>query len=567
MPTQEALIRQLYVKIAGNNLDTAIMNDLYRVEVESSLTLPAMCVLQVHDPGARTTNDGPFALGAALEVGVSDEAGRGETAIFQGEIIGIEPEFREGTVADLVVRAYDRSHRLHRGAITKTYANMSDSEIASEIARQVGLRADVDSSSAQHQHVYQDGQTHMSFLRQRARRIGYDLYVQGETLCFKRAAAAAESPISLEWGANLRTFRPILSLGEQVSQVQVRGWDPSAKRVIVGQAQRGAVAPEIGENQTGGALAEDAFGEASELSVAMSVASQAEADAVAQAILDEYDGAFVEAEGECYGVPTLKAGSIVDITALGSRFNGRYRVTTATHIWDTTRDYMTRFTVRGRRDDTLQRLLVGETGQPKPWPVMTGIVTNNSDPDNMARVRVKLPWLDAELETQWARVVGLGAGDRRGVCWLPEVNDEVLVAFEQGDMARPIVIGGLWNGVDAPPEDADTVVSGGAVVQRLLVTRVGHKITFAEESPAYIQIETAGGHRVTLHDDDAKIEIATQGGATIVMDDNARSITIKSNGALEVEAGQSLSLKAGTSMQIEAAADLTIKGAIIQLNP
>jgi phage protein D len=567
VPQQEALIRQLYVKIAGNALDTAIMNDLYRVEVESSLTLPAMCVLQVHDPGARTTNDGPFALGAALEVGVSDEQGRGETAIFQGEITGLEPEFREGTVADLVVRAYDRSHRLHRGAITKTYARMSDSEIASDIAGQVGLRADVDSSSPQHEHVYQHGQTHMAFLRQRARLIGYDLYVQGETLCFKRHDATGQSPIDLEWGANLRTFRPILSLGEQVSQVQVRGWDPAAKREIVGQAARGAASPSIGESQPGGVLAEDAFGQASELTVAMAVASQAEADAVAQAILDEYDGAFVEAEGECYGVPGLKAGSVVNIMALGSRFNGRYKVTTANHVWDTARDYMTRFTVRGRRDDTLQRLLADKPTRETAWPVMTGIVTNNSDPEDMARVRVKFPWLDDDLESQWARVVGAGAGDARGIYWLPEVNDEVLVAFEQGDMARPIVIGGLWNGVDAPPADANTVVSGGKVVQRLLVTRVGHKITLAEENPAYIQIDTAGGHRLTLHDDDAKIEVASQGGATIVIDDNARSITIKSVGGLEIEASQSLTLKAGVSMQIEAGADLTIKGAIIQLNP
>jgi phage protein D len=565
--TEEALIRQLYVKVAGNTLETAIMNDLYRVEVESCLTLPAMCVIHVHDPGARTTNDGPFALGASLEVGVSDEQGRGETKIFEGEIIGVEPEFREGTVVDLVVRGYDRSHRLHRGAPAKTYANMSDSDIASDIAGQVGLRADVDSSSPQHEHVYQHGQTHMEFLRARAQRIGYDLYVSGESLCFKRADASNGSPLDLEWGVNLRTFRPILSLGEQVSQVEVRGWDPATKREIVGQAERGAAAPSIGESDTGGSLAETAFGQASELTVAASVASQSEADAVAQAILNEYDGAFVEAEGECYGEPELKAGGMVNITALGSRFNGRYRVTTARHVWDTARDYMTHFTVRGRRDDSVQRLLAERPTQAPQWHLMTGVVTNNSDPEDMARVKVKFPWLDGDLESQWARVVGPGAGDNRGIYWLPEVNDEVLVAFEQGDMSRPVVIGGLWNGVDAPPAGIGEVVPGGSVVQRLLVSRTGHKITFAEENPAYMQIETTGGHRITLHDDEGKIEIISQGGHTVVLDDTGRSITIKSSGQLEIEATQSLTLKAGMSMSIEAGADLTIRGAIVQLNP
>jgi len=565
--TQDAaLSRQLYVKIAGTPLSTAVMDELYRVEVESSLNLPAMCVLYVHDSTAELTNSGPFDLGAAIEVGVADEQGRGETVLFDGEITGIEPDFREGTLADLAIRAYDRSHRLHRGAFTRTYTNMTDSAIASDVANQAGLQADVEATNSEHPHIYQHGQTPMEFLRERARRIGYDVYVQGRRLCFKPASTNGQA-IDLEWGANLRSFSPILSLGEQVSQVEVRGWNPATKREIVGRASSGEAAPSIGEQRTGGALAEEAFGSASELTVSTDVVDQAEADELAQAILDDHDGAFVEAEGECFGLPALMAGSTVQITALGQRFNGTYRVTSARHVWSTERDYVTFFTVRGRRDDTLTRLIVGPAKARTSWPVMTGIVTDLDDPEGMGRVTVKFPWLDPDLSSHWARVIGTGAGAGRGTYWLPEVNDEVLIGFEQGDMSRPVVIGGLWNGEDEPPLDSGTAISNGEVVQRTLATRVGHRITFSEENPAFVRIETAGGQFILLHDDDGKIDIETSGGAVLSLDDNGNKIRLSGGGNIEIEGDLNVTLKSGANMDIEASGNLTLKGATIQLNP
>jgi len=83
--------------------------------------------------------------------------------------------------------------------------------------------------------------------------------------------------------------------------------------------------------------------------------------------------------------------------------------------------------------------------------VMVAIVTNNKDPDGMGRVKLKLPWLSDDYESDWARIATLMAGPERGVYFLPEVDDEVLIAFEHGDIRRPMVLGCLWNGVDAPP--------------------------------------------------------------------------------------------------------------------
>ena len=567
MPQDESLIRQLYVRIAGTALDTAIMDDLYSVEVDSNLSLPDMATLRFHDPNAGLTNDGPFALGAELQVGVGDEQGRGDSTLFVGEIMAIEPDFGEGTVVDLAVRAYDRSHRLHRGVHTQTYLNISDSDIASQIATAVGLQADVDASSPAHDHVYQHGQTYMAFLRERARRIGYDLYASDRTLYFKRPGSATGDPVQIEWGVQLQSFRPVLSLGDQVSQVQVKGWDVSSKREVVGQATQGRAAPQIGEQQSGGQQAESAFGAATTQTVRTQVQAQSEADALAQALLDEQDGAFVEAEGSCQGMPEIKAGCTVQLDSLGQRFNGRYRVTSATHIWDTSSDYVTHFRVTGRRSDTLRDLLVKDEPIAPYWSAMVGIVTNNDDPNNLGRVKVMFPWLNGDLESDWARVVSLGAGDQRGFHWLPEVNDEVLVVFAQDDVAQPLVIGGLWNGSDAPPATSSDAVRDGRVVQRVLVTRTGHRLVFSDENDAFVRLETAGGHSVLMDDDNAKIEITSNGGSKVVLDDNGNKLTLDGAGEIEIQAGQNLAIKASGNMDLEAGGNVTIKGAMVQLNP
>jgi phage protein D/phage baseplate assembly protein gpV len=567
MPTQPALIRQLYVKIAGAQLETEVMNDLFRVEVESSLHVPSMCVLSLHDTNARWTNADTFALGAEIQVGVADEQGRGETRLFVGEITGLEPDFGEGTVVDLTVRAYDRSHRLHRGAHTRTYQNMTDSDIAGAVAQAVGLQAEVDATSVTHEHVYQHGQTHMAFLRERARLIGRELTVRDRTLCFKEPQPNGGEAVSLEWGVQLKSFRPIMTLGDQVNEVTVKGWDAMNKRELVGQAQRGQAAPQIGDRHPGGEVAQQALGEAADLIVRAGVQSQSEADVVAQSVLEEHESAFVEAEGKCQGTPALQAGCTVEISALGARFSGRYRVTSARHLWATSQDYVTWFRVTGRRGDTLRELVADSAAVRDRWPLMTGVVTNNNDPENQGRVRCKFPWLDGDLESGWARVVGLGAAGGRGAFCLPEVNDEVLVGFEQGDMGRPFVLGGLWSGAEAPPISASDAVVNGNVVQRVWVTRAGHKVVFSDENPATIRVESVAGHKLMIDDDNAKIELTTAGGNTLVLDDNGRKIAIQSGGEIALQASTNLSVKASGNMNLEASGTLTVKGSIIQLNP
>lgn len=199
--------------------------------------------------------------------------------------------------------------------------------------------------------------------------------------------------------------------------------------------------------------------------------------------------------------------------------------------------------------------------------IVLGVVTNNQDPEKMGRVKIKFPWLEDSDESYWARVTTLMAGNDRGVFFLPEVDDEVLVAFDHGDINHPYVIGALWNGVDAPPEtNAD-----GKNNIRKIKSRSGHEIIFDdnhEEKKEKIEIHTNAGHTIVLDDSAGKekIEIKDKtGNNSIVIDSVQNAIIISSQTKLSIKA-QMIEIEAGGMMTIKSGANLTIKGALVQIN-
>lgn len=199
--------------------------------------------------------------------------------------------------------------------------------------------------------------------------------------------------------------------------------------------------------------------------------------------------------------------------------------------------------------------------------VVLGIVTNNQDPENVGRVKVMFPWLESSDESYWARVATLMAGNDRGTFFLPEVEDEVLVAFDHGDINHPYVMGTLWNGVDTPPETNEN----GKNNIRKIKSRSGHEIIFDdndEEQKEMIEIRTNAGHTIVLDDSAGgeKIEIKDKtGNNSIVIDSVQNAITISSQMKLSIKA-QMIEIEAESMMTIKSGANLTIQGAIVQIN-
>ncbi len=279
----------------------------------------------------------------------------------------------------------------------------------------------------------------------------------------------------------------------------------------------------MGQNKSGGELADSVFNMTTRtLVVDRPIRTQAAADKLAQAAADRQAGRFIEAEGISRGNPSLVAGVAVLLKAVGNRFGGTYFVTSALHVYNAHEGYITQFSITGHHPSTLFSLLTREEETVTPTGLVIGIVTDNQDPDGYGRVKVKYPWLSGDHTSDWARVVILGGGAQRGIEFIPEINDEVLVGFEMGDIQYPYVLGGLWNGQDTPPKK---VTSGGKVQQRIIRSRSGHTITLDD---------TDGAGGVTIED---------KNGNKVALDSGANTLTITAKGNLTLEAQGQVQIK------------------------
>lgn len=160
------------------------------------------------------------------------------------------------------------------------------------------------------------------------------------------------------------------------------------------------------------------------------------------------------------------------------------------------------------------------------YGVAHGIVTQVEDPAKEGRVKVQFPWFDEQMETEWCRVGYSYAGNGYGTFFVPEIGDEVLVAFVHGDMRLPIILCGLYNGHDKPPTYRDQSKD-----QKMIHTKGGHELLF-DDTPNQqrVRIQTNGGHVADLSDVDKKITLQSSGGQTVVVDDSAQTITLQTNG-------------------------------------
>ena len=204
---------------------------------------------------------------------------------------------------------------------------------------------------------------------------------------------------------------------------------------------------------------------------------------------------------------------------------------------------------------------VGEASATRISGVVVGVVTNTQDPAGMGRVKVKFPWLSDSEESFWARVATPMAGKERGFYFMPEVEDEVLIAFEHGDVRFPYVLGALWNGQDKPPE------------------------TNGDGKNNMRSIKSRSGHVIRLDDTDGeeKIEIVDKSGKnSVVFDTKKNTITITSEKDITLSAAQGTikldaqkiemkssadtKIEADAGMDVKAAAAMNVKGATVNIN-
>ena len=212
-------------------------------------------------------------------------------------------------------------------------------------------------------------------------------------------------------------------------------------------------------------------------------------------------------------------------------------------------------------NELLRALLATGDRDGRFFGVVIGIVTNNKDPDGMHRVKVRFPWLNLDDESHWARVAVAMAGNDRGAYFLPEPDDEVLVAFEPGSLEHAYVIGALWNGKDKPPENN----SDGKNDNRTIKSRSGHVIRLCDSSGAerVEVIDKTGSNKIVITSSDNKIVIEAQGDISIKS--ATGKVKIDAVG-VEITSSTDVKIQAQTSLDASATGQVNIKGAMVNIN-
>ena len=193
--------------------------------------------------------------------------------------------------------------------------------------------------------------------------------------------------------------------------------------------------------------------------------------------------------------------------------------------------------------------------------VVVGVVTNTQDPAGLGRVKVKFPWLSDSEESFWARVATPMAGKSRGFYFLPEVEDEVLIAFEHGDARFPYVLGSLWNGQDKPPENNDK----GENNIRSIKSRSGHVIRLNDKD---------GEEKIEIMDKDGKNTIVIDTAKNTITMTSDKDITFSaSKGTIkldaqkvEIKSSADTVIEAGAGMEVKATGTMNVKGATVNIN-
>ena len=188
----------------------------------------------------------------------------------------------------------------------------------------------------------------------------------------------------------------------------------------------------------------------------------------------------------------------------------------------------------------------------KYYGVAEGIVEDVADPDRENKVRVRFPWFDDTEVSDWCRMANTFAGNGYGSTWTPEVGDEVLLAFVHGDMRVPVLLGGLYNGVDKPA-DPRTAQDN----KKTFRTKAGHQITLDDSAGSLgIEVRTNDGNRVHLDDNADTITVEIPGGPSVTLGKNGGTLALKAT---------SISIEA-TSIKIAASGTLEATGQPIKLN-
>lgn len=519
------------VRLSGTTTAADIGERVLSLAVETDLDLAGTASMVLANPGDGLLDSALLDLGKTVEV----HLGYGSDLVpaFLGEVAAVEPSFPSDGPPVVRVTAYDRSYRMRRAQPEPTtYELVNDSVLAARIAVENGLLPVVDPTPGLHKEVTQT-ESDMAFLKTLAERYFFDVYVEWDRLHFQFPRPQLTGHV-LEWGRNLASFSPRISAAGMAGLQVVRGYNQElAQSITVTALAADFDLDDIVERL--GSAAMDLLTSLARRGIRHeAVENPLDAAVLARSLLANLLEGMYEGTGSCIGTPELTAGRYVTVAGVGRRFGGTYRVRKVTHRIDGN-GYTTDFSITQRGHSSLLGLLREKTvEEPSPrrperfYGVLVGEVVENREtravpPEvPLGRVKVSYPGVSESVTSGWAPCARPMAGSGTGFYAMPERGEQVLVAFERGDISKPYVLGSLWSAKQRPPV-TDTA---GTNTRRVLRTSAGHTITFDDTGGAgSLVVEDAAGSRITLD--------STTRSVTVIA---ATDLTLRATGKITLEA-------------------------------
>ncbi|WP_426594384.1 phage baseplate assembly protein V [Cellulomonas sp. McL0617] len=558
-----------------------------RVRVQRGLRSVGRCTMTFLDDGFTLVAAGTFNIGKKVTV----SAGYGDKTdpAFEGRVTSVTSELDSGAGLTLTVVVQDGGYELMRNTDVESFTNVALGDIVRSLLQAAGLTAGtIDLPTTPVKYALRND-TALGMIDEIARRTGRDWSILGDTFSMWPAATGSSpgaQAVSITMGMDVISFAA-RQVGDGATSVTVRGWDPVAQSAVVGTANTPTSRAGFDATTGGGT-------KYTRVDARAATRSQTDATLAAQALAARTGR--VTATGSCQYTAMLVPGGRLIVNGAGPS-NGNYYIREVDNVW-MDGNAISRFVVGDR--DPVQLSDPWETTAPvssfRRSGLAVGVIDNVVDPENLGRVRVSLSTASDQLSSAWARVLAIGAGANRGQVVIPEVGDEVLIGFEDDDITRPVVLGGLYGNKSTTPTAA-AVDQNGAVVTRALTSRLGHTLTMSDgTTPATQSVELALAgldHSLKIGKDRADLKVPagvplkiTVGSAFIEFDGNggitidATKITIKAStkvavSGADVEATATTGLKLqgtqasfkGTGMgAVEAGGILEIKGAMVKIN-
>ncbi len=463
------------------------------------------------------------------------------------------------------------------------YHELSASDIINSIVRKYPITVGtIDATKGSLKYSVQYRETDYQYIMRLSSKSGMFAFYDGKE--FSLAGASSAKSEELVWRESLGAFS--MGLGTGIEKIGSQVYDNSKKEVYESETSGALRTSLSGLSKVSHDASKEMYPDASFTS-GLKSGSQGDLDQALELVRESVVGGMVTCHGQST-IPAVAVGHCVKIKGM-DKFDGLFWVKSIKHMFDESGKYHNTFTCTPLDIAFPQR----KFARTLFTDLQTGLVVDTDDPDQLGRVKIKFHWnvKDASKAAPeiWVRVLTPHAGEKKGFYCLPEVDDEVLIGYEQGNPSLPLILGSLYNGKDIPPVDHPVGWKGADNNLKLFRTKSGNEIYFSDTdgSEALVIVQKDSKNSITLTLDGPKIVIESQGdislsGANISLESTSGDITLKSAAAIKEESTQDLQLKAGGNLKSEASMNhdvkagmnatleggviVTVKGSLVKIN-